>query len=111
MGHNKKNRAAKLRLLQSTALVAFVASAGAAQAQVPNTTGANVNVLNLLSPFLGLNGSAIGQSTLQGNLQQAKLRGAVFFVVTHDVPHWLTNDGGIGNSVRFQLGDNLSQSG
>ena len=66
-----KNNSAKRRLLQSTALVAFVASAGIAQAQVANTTGSNVNVLNLLSPFLGLNGSAIGQTTLQGNLQQS----------------------------------------
>ena len=45
--------------------------AGAAQAQTVNTTPSNVNVLNLLSPFLGLNGTAVGQQTLQLNLSQA----------------------------------------
>ncbi|HEY0330705.1 MAG TPA: autotransporter domain-containing protein [Rhodopseudomonas sp.] len=44
--------------------------AGAAQAQTANVSGANVNVLNLLAPFLGLNFTAAGQATLQANLQQ-----------------------------------------
>ncbi len=61
----------KKRLLQSTALIVFVTSSVAAQAQTANTTVANVNVLNLLSPFLGLNATAIGQATLQANLQQS----------------------------------------
>lgn len=61
----------KRRFLQTTALVAFVLAASAAEAQVVNTTGSNVNVLNLLSPFLSLNDSAIGQATLQANLQQS----------------------------------------
>ncbi|MGO4717401.1 autotransporter domain-containing protein [Bradyrhizobium sp. 2TAF24] len=61
----------RARLLQSTALVVFVTSAVGAQAQTANTTGANINVLNLLSPFLGLNATAAGQATLQANLQQS----------------------------------------
>jgi len=60
------------RLKWSTALVVIVlASAVSARAQTPNTVGSNVNVLNLLSPFLMLNSTAIGQSTLQVNLSQA----------------------------------------
>ncbi|TXM64754.1 autotransporter outer membrane beta-barrel domain-containing protein [Methylobacterium sp. WL12] len=45
--------------------------AGTAQAQTVNTTPSNVNVLNLLGPFLGLNGTTVGQQTLQLNLSQA----------------------------------------
>ena len=59
---------------QSVSIVAvMVATYGstAAQAQAVNTTPSNVNVLNLLSPFLGLNGTAVGQQTLQLNLAQA----------------------------------------
>ena len=55
--------------LAALALAAFGASA--AQAQTVNTTPSNVNVLNLLSPFLGLNGTQVGQQTLQLNLSQA----------------------------------------
>ncbi|MCJ2121805.1 phosphatase PAP2 family protein, partial [Methylobacterium sp. J-077] len=40
------------------------------QAQTANTTPANANVLNLLAPFLSLNGTTIGQQTLQLNLAQ-----------------------------------------
>ncbi|MEW6643477.1 MAG: autotransporter domain-containing protein [Pseudomonadota bacterium] len=64
-----KSNHLKAPLLASTALV-FVASIVSAQAQTANTTGANINVLNLLSRFLGLNATAIGQATLQANLQQ-----------------------------------------
>ncbi|UMY19406.1 autotransporter domain-containing protein [Methylobacterium organophilum] len=52
------------------AILAATIGAGAAQAQTANTTPANVNVLNLLSPFLGLNATATGQATLQTNLDQ-----------------------------------------
>lgn len=51
------------------ALAAFGPSA--AQAQTVNTTPSNVNVLNLLGPFLGLNATQVGQQTLQLNLSQA----------------------------------------
>jgi uncharacterized protein with beta-barrel porin domain/membrane-associated phospholipid phosphatase len=40
-------------------------------AQTPNTTAANVNILNLLSPFLNLNATAIGQQTLNLALSDA----------------------------------------
>ena len=52
-----------------TMMVALAASA--AYGQTVNTTPSNVNVLNLLSPFLGLNATAAGQATLQRNLDQA----------------------------------------
>lgn len=42
-----------------------------AGAQTANTTVANVNVLNLLAPFLSLNATTVGQRTLTDNLQQA----------------------------------------
>lgn len=60
----------KSRLFHTTALVAVV-WAGSAQAQTPNLTISNVNILNMLSPFLALNGSTIGQQTLTANLQQS----------------------------------------
>ncbi len=41
------------------------------KAQTANTTAADVNVLNLLSPFLGLNGTTTGQQTLTSNLNDA----------------------------------------
>ena len=62
------------RFLQSSAILAAVASAaaaGPASAQQANLTAANVNVLDLLSPFLTLNSTPIGQQTLQVNLSQA----------------------------------------
>lgn len=52
------------------ALLAGTIGAGGVQAQTANTTAANVNVLNLLAPFLGLNATAVGQQTLQDNLSQ-----------------------------------------
>jgi subtilase-type serine protease len=68
----------KSRLLQSISVlaVASIASIGAAQAASaivanPNTTLSNINVLNLLSPFLGLNATPTGQATLTDNLDQA----------------------------------------
>jgi subtilase-type serine protease len=63
----------KSRLLQSISVlaVASIASAGGVHAQTANTTVSNVNVLNLLSPFLGLNSTSVGQTTLQDNLNQA----------------------------------------
>ncbi len=63
----------KSRLLQSISVLAIAsaASIGAAHAQAANTTPSNVNVLNLLSPFLGLNATPIGRTTLTDNLSQA----------------------------------------
>ena len=37
----------------------------------PNITGADANAVNLLSPFLGLNASTIGQQTLTANLNNS----------------------------------------
>ena len=42
-----------------------------ALAQTPNTTQANVNVANLLSPFFSLNSTTVGQTTLNLNLADA----------------------------------------
>jgi subtilase-type serine protease len=63
----------KSRLLQSISVlaVASAASISGAHAQVANTTPSSVNVLNLLSPFLGLNATPTGQATLTDNLSQA----------------------------------------
>ena len=51
-------------LLATTAI-----SAGAVHAQ--QTTVSNDNILNLLSPFLSLNATTVGQTTLTANLSQA----------------------------------------
>ena len=59
---------------QGVSIAAVVVAAygpAAVQAQTANTTPANVNVLNLLAPFLSLNGTAVGQQTLQLNLSRA----------------------------------------
>ena len=63
----------KSRLLQSISVsaVASVASIGGAYADPANVTPSNVNVLNLLSPFLGLNSTPTGRTTLIDNLNQA----------------------------------------
>src|SRR6202167_5744391 len=63
----------KSRLLQSISVlaVASVASLGGAHAQAANVTPSNVNVLNLLSPFLGLNATPVGRTTLTDNLSRA----------------------------------------
>jgi subtilase-type serine protease len=63
----------KGRLLQSIFVLAIagVASIGGAHADPANVTPSNVNVLNLLSPFLGLNATSTGQTTLIDNLNQA----------------------------------------
>ncbi len=63
----------KSRLLQSISVltVASFASIGGAHAQAANVTPSNVNVLNLLSPFLGLNASPVGRTTLTDNLSRA----------------------------------------
>ncbi|WP_246696903.1 autotransporter family protein [Methylobacterium planeticum] len=53
------------------ALIATACAPGAAWAQAANTTPSDVNVLNLLAPYLNLNATAIGQATLQTNLQQS----------------------------------------
>jgi membrane-associated phospholipid phosphatase len=57
------------------AAASFAGSAGA-QTVVDSSTpitisGADANVLNLLSPFLSLNSTAIGQATLAANLSQS----------------------------------------
>lgn len=63
----------KSRLLQSISVLAAasIASVGGAHADAANTTLSNVNILNLLSPFLGLNATPIGHATLTDNLAQA----------------------------------------
>ncbi|MEE7462826.1 autotransporter outer membrane beta-barrel domain-containing protein [Methylobacterium fujisawaense] len=53
------------------ALTLAIFGPAAAQAQAVNTTPSDVNVLNLLSPFLTLSATATGQQTLQLNLSQA----------------------------------------
>ena len=54
----------KSRLLQSISVltVASVASIGGAHADPANTLPSSVNVLNLLSPFLGLNATPTGKT-------------------------------------------------
>lgn len=57
------------RMVRGTAIA--IAAAGLAlpaAAQTANTTTANTNVLNLLSPFLSLNSTSVGQATLQQSL-------------------------------------------
>jgi hypothetical protein len=63
----------KSRLLQSISVltVASLASIGGAHADPANTSPSSVNVLNLLSPFLGLNATPTGKTTLIDNLNQA----------------------------------------
>ena len=57
-------------LLQSAAIIVVTTAAvGSAKAQAANTTGANVNALNLLAPFLTLNATPVGKATLQQSLQ------------------------------------------
>lgn len=64
-----------MRFVTSTSVaalaVAFMATHEGAQAQVVNTSPSNVNILNLLSPFLALNSNATGQATLTQSLDQA----------------------------------------
>ena len=64
-----------MRFATSTSIfalaVATMTAGDGALAQAVNTTPANVNVLNLLSPFLSLDGSPTGRTTLQQNLDQA----------------------------------------
>ena len=50
------------------ALATFSLASGGAVAQTANLTPAHVNILNLLSPYLSLNSTAIGRATLQSNL-------------------------------------------
>jgi hypothetical protein len=68
MNSAELSRAYALRAGVAAVAVLFSAHA---QAQVANETGQNVNLLNLLSPFLSLNATPIGQATLQANLNQA----------------------------------------
>ena len=60
-------------LLQSISVlaVAGVASISGAHAQTANTSPSSVHVLNLLSPFLGLNSGSVGQTTLADSLAEA----------------------------------------
>lgn len=62
-----------MKYLASVSTIAVAIGSGIAPvtAQVANTTPANVNVLNLLGPFLTLNGTTVGQQSLQLNLTQA----------------------------------------
>ncbi|ACA15651.1 outer membrane autotransporter barrel domain protein [Methylobacterium sp. 4-46] len=63
-----------MRFLSGVSLAAVITAimgVGAARAQAVNTTPANVNVLNLLAPFLSLASTPVGRQTLQLNLSQA----------------------------------------
>ncbi|MCJ2050615.1 autotransporter domain-containing protein [Methylobacterium sp. J-070] len=60
-----------LRYGVSIAALTVAALGSGAQAQSVNTTPSDVNVLNLLGPYLTLNTSAAGQQTLQLNLSQS----------------------------------------
>ncbi len=55
----------------SIVALAVAAFGPGAQAQTANTTASDVNVLNLLAPYLTLNTTATGQQTLQLNLAQS----------------------------------------
>jgi outer membrane autotransporter protein len=61
----------RLRYGVSIAALTVAAFGSGAQAQTANTTPSDVNVLNLLAPYLPLNATATGQQTLQLNLAQA----------------------------------------
>ncbi|TSB12939.1 hypothetical protein FNZ23_31425, partial [Streptomyces benahoarensis] len=54
----------------SIAALMVAACGSEVQAQTVNTTASDVNVLNLLAPYLALNGTAAGQATLTLNLAQ-----------------------------------------
>ncbi len=60
-------------LVRASALSLFVLSLNSSTvlAQTANITASSANVLNLLAPYLSLNSTAVGQSTLQSNLQQS----------------------------------------
>ena len=60
----------KALALHSTAVAAALALAAPAFA-APTTTPSDVNMLNLLSPFLTVNGTAVGQATLSANLARS----------------------------------------
>jgi len=60
-----------LRYGVSIAALTVAAFGSGAQAQTANTTPSDVNVLNLLAPYLALNATATGQQTLQLNLSQS----------------------------------------
>jgi subtilase-type serine protease len=60
-----------LRYGVSIVALAVAAFGPGAQAQTANTTPSDVNVLNLLAPYLALNATAVGQQTLQRNLGQS----------------------------------------
>jgi subtilase-type serine protease len=62
-----------MRLHTSTSTLSLIAAtfASGTAAYAANTTPADVNILNLLSPFLSLPGTTVGQSTLSLNLSQA----------------------------------------
>ena len=64
-----KHSASILALLATGALPSVAAQAQ--QAPAPNTSPSNVNVLNLLAPFLSLNATGVGQATLSANLSQS----------------------------------------
>jgi uncharacterized protein with beta-barrel porin domain/membrane-associated phospholipid phosphatase len=56
----------------ATLALASTSFAAPALAQTANVSGATTNAINLLSPFLSLNSTAIGQQTLQVDLSQSE---------------------------------------
>ncbi|GBU18169.1 MULTISPECIES: autotransporter domain-containing protein [Methylobacterium] len=63
--HHRSSVSALALAVAATALTGLPAAA-----QTANTTASDVNVLNLLSPFLSLNATAAGRTALQLNLDQ-----------------------------------------
>ena len=59
------------RLLASVATLCVLPAAVGSASAASNVTPANVEVLNLLSPFLGLNGTPAGKAALASNLSGA----------------------------------------
>lgn len=63
-----RDRYSTTTCLVAVAAITAVSIVAPAQAQTANTSVSNVNVLNLLAPYLALNATPIGQATLTQNL-------------------------------------------
>lgn len=59
-----------LASVSTLAIIVASVSSGTALAQTANISGSSATILNLLSPFLSLNATAVGQQTLTSNLNQ-----------------------------------------
>lgn len=54
-----------LASVSTLAILVASVSSGTALAQTANISGSSATILNLLSPFLSLNATAVGQQTLK----------------------------------------------